>query len=111
MPPSLRGVVVCWSSQTQSLEAHGILGKRGLSVRPLGTGACEKLPGPSRQRPSPYDYHTTYEQMYSDLLSEDKDFHTHKGILHMLARNERIQPRPESFQDRNEPFDLTDPHL
>ncbi|XP_036082266.1 RNA polymerase II subunit A C-terminal domain phosphatase SSU72-like [Rousettus aegyptiacus] len=106
MPPSLRVAVVCWSNQNRSMEAHNILGKRGFSVRSFGTGAHVKLPGPSPDRPNVYDYHTTYEQMYNDLVSKDKDFYTRKGILHMLARNKRIKPRPERFQDCNDAFDL-----
>ncbi|XP_039736343.1 RNA polymerase II subunit A C-terminal domain phosphatase SSU72-like [Pteropus medius] len=106
MLPSLRVAVVCWSNQNRSMEAHNFLGKRGFRVRSFGTGSHVKLPGPSPDRPNVYDYHTTYEQMYNDLVSKDKDFYRRKGILHMLARNKRIKPRPERFQDCNDPFDL-----
>nr|KAF6436473.1 hypothetical protein HJG63_018529 [Rousettus aegyptiacus] len=110
MPPSLRVAVVCWSNQNRSMEAHNILGKRGFSVRSFGTGAHVKLPGPSPDRPNVYDYHTTYEQMYNDLVSKDKDFYTRKGILHMLARKQANQAsarKVPGLQRRLRP----DPHL
>lgn len=102
----LRVAVVCSSNQNRSMEAHSILSKRGFSVRSFGTGAHVKLPGPAPDKPNVYDFRTTYDQMYNDLLMKDKDLYTQNGILHMLDRNKRIKPRPERFQNCKDLFDL-----
>ncbi|KAK9392049.1 ssu72 [Crotalus adamanteus] len=88
------------------MEAHNILSKRGFSVRSFGTGTHVKLPGPAPDKPNVYDFKTTYDQMYSDLLRKDKELYTQNGILHMLDRNKRIKPRPERFQNCKDVFDL-----
>ncbi|KAI4903947.1 hypothetical protein NFI96_016346, partial [Prochilodus magdalenae] len=102
----LRVAVVCSSNQNRSMEAHNILSKRGFDVRSFGTGTHVKLPGPAPDKPNVYDFKTTYEQMYSDLVRKDKELYTQNGILHMLERNKRIKPRPERFQSCKEQFDL-----
>ncbi|XP_011842646.1 PREDICTED: RNA polymerase II subunit A C-terminal domain phosphatase SSU72 [Mandrillus leucophaeus] len=81
-------------------------GKRGFSVRSFGTGTHVKLPGPAPDKPNVYDFKTTYDQMYNDLLRKDKELYTQNGILHMLDRNKRIKPRPERFQNCKDLFDL-----
>ncbi|EDL15025.1 Ssu72 RNA polymerase II CTD phosphatase homolog (yeast), isoform CRA_a, partial [Mus musculus] len=107
MPSSpLRVAVVCSSNQNRSMEAHNILSKRGFSVRSFGTGTHVKLPGPAPDKPNVYDFKTTYDQMYNDLLRKDKELYTQNGILHMLDRNKRIKPRPERFQNCTDLFDL-----
>ncbi|XP_029801807.1 RNA polymerase II subunit A C-terminal domain phosphatase SSU72 [Suricata suricatta] len=88
------------------LEAHNIFSKRGFSVRSFGTGTHVKLPGPAPDKPNVYDFKTTYDQMYNDLLRKDKELYTQNGILHMLDRNKRIKPRPERFQNCRDLFDL-----
>ncbi|XP_048192780.1 RNA polymerase II subunit A C-terminal domain phosphatase SSU72-like [Perognathus longimembris pacificus] len=102
----LRVAVVCFSNQNRSMEAHNFLKRRGISVRSFGTGAYVKLPGRSPHRPKVYDFKTTYDQMYKDLLKNDQAFYTHNGILHMLNRNKRIKPAPERFQNCKDTFDL-----
>lgn len=74
MPESseLRIAVVCSSNQNRSMEAHNVLIKKGFNVRSFGSGNQVKLPGPSPTQPNIYDFNTTYEQMYQDLLSKDK---------------------------------------
>ncbi|KAL4694045.1 hypothetical protein H8959_013310 [Pygathrix nigripes] len=107
MPSSrLRVAVVCSSNQNRSMEAHNILSKRGFSVRSFGTGTHVKLPGPAPDKPNVYDFKTTYDQMYNDLLRKDKELYTQNGILHMLDRNKRIKPGPERFQNCKDLFDL-----
>uniref|UniRef100_A0A2I3HQI1 RNA polymerase II subunit A C-terminal domain phosphatase SSU72 n=1 Tax=Nomascus leucogenys TaxID=61853 RepID=A0A2I3HQI1_NOMLE len=96
-PP--RPALVC------ALTEH-ILFKRGFSVRSFGTGTHVKLPGPAPDKPNVYDFKTTYDQMYNDLLRKDKELYTQNGILHMLDRNKRIKPRPERFQNCKDLFDL-----
>ncbi|CAI5782836.1 RNA polymerase II subunit A C-terminal domain phosphatase SSU72 [Podarcis lilfordi] len=80
--------------------------KRGFIVRSFGTGTHVKLPGPAPDKPNVYDFKTTYDQMYNDLLRKDKELYTQNGILHMLDRNKRIKPRPERFQNCKDVFDL-----
>lgn len=49
--------------------------KRGFDVRSFGTGTHVKLPGPAPDKPNIYDFKTTYEQMYNDLVRKDKDLY------------------------------------
>ena len=59
--------------------------KRGFSVRSFGTGTHVKLPGPAPDKPNVYDFKTTYDQMYNDLLRKDKELHPSRGPLTSLA--------------------------
>ncbi|XP_036296029.1 RNA polymerase II subunit A C-terminal domain phosphatase SSU72-like [Pipistrellus kuhlii] len=102
----LRLAVVCSSNQNRSMEAHYFLRKRGFSVRSFGTGSYVRLPGPAPNKPNVYDFQTTYDQMYNDLVQKDKDLYTQNGILSMLERNKRIKPKPERFQNCQDAFDL-----
>lgn len=49
--------------------------KRGFDVRSFGTGTHVKLPGPAPDKPNVYDFKTTYEQMYNDLVRKDKELY------------------------------------
>ena len=49
--------------------------KKGFNVRSFGTGNQVKLPGPSPTSPNIYDFSTTYDEMYKDLLRKDFDLY------------------------------------
>jgi len=102
----LKLAVICSSNQNRSMEAHNFLSKKGFSVRSFGSGSHVKLPGATPDRPNIYDFNTTYDEMYRDLLMKDKNLYTQNGLLHMLDRNRRIKSRPERFQSCKEHFDL-----
>ncbi|XP_045162560.2 RNA polymerase II subunit A C-terminal domain phosphatase SSU72-like [Mercenaria mercenaria] len=102
----LRIAVVCSSNQNRSMEAHSCLSKKGFNVKSYGTGSQVKLPGPAPNMPNIYDFNTTYDEMYKDLLRKDPELYKQNGILHMLDRNRRIKPKPQRFQSCRETFDL-----
>ncbi|ESO08240.1 hypothetical protein HELRODRAFT_75246 [Helobdella robusta] len=102
----LRFAIICSSNQNRSMEAHNFLNKKGLNVRSFGSGTHVKLPGLTPDRPNIYDFNTTYDDMYRDLMNKDKQMYTQNGLLHMLDRNRRIKPKPERFQTSKEKFDV-----
>ena len=66
--------------------------KRGFDVRSFGTGSHVKLPGPAPDKPTVYDFKTTYEQMYNDLVRKDKELYPQHSNLpahlhHSMTKN------------------------
>ncbi|XP_054422387.1 RNA polymerase II subunit A C-terminal domain phosphatase SSU72-like [Pteronotus mesoamericanus] len=102
----LRVAVVCSSNQNRSMEAHHLLSKKGFNVRSFGTGTHVKLPGPTADQANIYDFNTTYDEIYRDLVEKNEEFYRNNGILRMLERNKEIKPRPERFQNCRDVFDL-----
>uniref|UniRef100_A0A8C2PIA9 RNA polymerase II subunit A C-terminal domain phosphatase SSU72 n=1 Tax=Capra hircus TaxID=9925 RepID=A0A8C2PIA9_CAPHI len=93
---TLRVAVVCKSNMNRNMEAHSILKKKGCKVRSFGVGSCVTLPGLAPNLP----------QMHKDLLCKNRMHYRNNGLLQILGRNERIQPGPERFQERIDPFDV-----
>ena len=49
--------------------------KKGFDVQSYGTGSVVKLPGPASEQPNVYEFGTTYEYMYQDLLKKDPNLY------------------------------------
>ncbi|KAL3283582.1 hypothetical protein HHI36_006720 [Cryptolaemus montrouzieri] len=102
----LKIAVICSSNMNRSMEAHAFLAKKGFDVKSYGTGDKVKIPGSAADRPNIYEFGTSYDEIYQDLLIKDKVLYTQNGLLHTLERNRRIKSHPEKFQECKEKFDI-----
>lgn len=71
----LRIAVICSSNMNRSMEAHAFLAKKGFIVKSYGTGDKVKLPGSAADKPNIYEFGTSYEEIYQDLLNKDKSLY------------------------------------
>jgi len=49
--------------------------KKGFNVKSYGTGSQVKLPGPAPNMPNIYDFSTTYDEIYKDLMRKDQSLY------------------------------------
>ena len=109
MAQKLRFAVVCSSNMNRSMEAHNFLQKKGYDIKSYGTGQMIKvklhidapvnldpllslqIPGESERKPNTYPFGTTYDHIFADLTSKDKELYTKNGMLHIMERNRRIK--------------------
>ena len=50
-----------------------------------------QIPGESERKPNTYPFGTTYDHIFADLTSKDKELYTKNGMLHIMERNRRIK--------------------
>ncbi|XP_052746655.1 RNA polymerase II subunit A C-terminal domain phosphatase SSU72-like [Bicyclus anynana] len=98
--------IVCSANMNRSMEAHAFLIKKGFNVKSYGTADKVRLPGLTFDSPNCYDFGTPYQDIYNDLVKQNKEFYNKNGILHMLQRNKLIKPSPERLQETSEQFDI-----
>lgn len=69
---------VCASNQNRSMDAHHFFTKNGVqNIYSYGTNQQVKLPGASRDEPNVYDFKETYKNVFSDLLTKNKELYEH----------------------------------
>ncbi|CAH2004402.1 unnamed protein product [Acanthoscelides obtectus] len=57
---------------TYEYGSSRFLSKKGFDVKSYGTGDKVKIPGSAADKPNIYDFGTSYEEIYLDLLQKDK---------------------------------------
>ena len=83
----LKVAVVCSSNMNRSMESHSVLAKRNFLVSSYGTGEKIKIPGRSSREPNVYPFGTTYEEIYKDLVSKDRQLYTGKLIIILCVKD------------------------
>lgn len=88
------------------MESHCLLLKSGFNISSFGTGAQIRLPGPTPEKQNIYAFGVSYEDIYSELKSQNASLYTQNGVLGMLDRNKQIKDHPERFQETDMQFDV-----
>ncbi|KAL3148424.1 hypothetical protein ABBQ38_013877 [Trebouxia sp. C0009 RCD-2024] len=104
--PRLKFAMVCASNNNRSMEAHALLSQHNMQVASFGVGNNVKLPGPSQKQPNVYKFGTPYQDIYNDLLKQNRDLYVKNGLLPMLERNMSVKQAPEKWQDNRTIFDV-----
>lgn len=82
---NLRIAVICSSNMNRSMEAHAFLAKKGFLVKSFGTGEKVKIPGSAADKPNIYEFGTSYDEIYQDLLEKDKTLYVYYfHFLHLF---------------------------
>ncbi len=68
----MRIALVCQSNLNRSMEAHLVLSQSGYNVCSYGAGTRVKLPGETQSEPNIYDFGTSYDFIYKDLLKKNQ---------------------------------------
>lgn len=59
-------------------------------MKSFGTGDKVKLPGTAPDRPNCYEFGTTYEEIYQDLLAKDRSLYPFLMQKHLLLSRKLI---------------------
>ncbi|XP_037960278.1 RNA polymerase II subunit A C-terminal domain phosphatase SSU72-like [Teleopsis dalmanni] len=103
---SLTIAIVCYSNMNRSMNAQCFLTAKGYNVKSYGVGDTVQIAGKTPDKPNVYEFGTTFDAIYQDLVRKDKKFYEETGLLEIVDRNRAIKRRPERFQDCNEQFDI-----